>query len=172
MKSQVDLLDIYEKKYRALRLIQSEKYEKANRMLTEILTITPNSYDIWYYKAYGLFKMKLFKDAIEASNNATQSSQLASKASFQKSLSLYLIDLFDDVIETINSIPESSRNDLTLQLKNLAEQRSRILTGELDESIEQVVKEFESQMKSDIEIGIEFYLRKASKLVKRKKDCC
>jgi tetratricopeptide (TPR) repeat protein len=172
MKSQVDLLDIYEKKYRALRLLQSEKYEKAAEILSEILIISPNSFDIWYYQAYSLFKLNRLEDVILATNYAKQSSQLASKALFQKGLALFYMDQFPEVKETINFIPESSRNALAQQLKNITEQRSQNLAEGLDESIKQVVKEFETEMKSDIEIGIEFYLRKASKLVKRKRDCC
>ncbi|MCE7736994.1 MAG: tetratricopeptide repeat protein [Candidatus Heimdallarchaeota archaeon] len=80
------MLETLEKRYRALRLYKSGKYDEAREVFEQILEQNPQSAQDWYYKAHTSWKLGFHDEAIISLNKIKKSSELKGNIWFKKGL--------------------------------------------------------------------------------------
>lgn len=80
------MLETLEKRYRALRLYKSAKYNEANEAFEQILEINSNSTEDFYYKAHTVWKLGLLDEAIITFDKIIKSSDLKGNIWYKKGL--------------------------------------------------------------------------------------
>ncbi|MHA2249444.1 MAG: tetratricopeptide repeat protein [Candidatus Kariarchaeaceae archaeon] len=194
-----NILEILEKKYKALRLIKSNKYEEANTIFDDLLVISPNRIELWYYKGIVYSQTNRIEDALSALSKAQGNNSIKEKVLLKKAILYYKQDNLSNSIDTLNMIT-SNGNQILLLFKEWVEyqmlinqdnpKQEELLKTFINKNhnllklhptdkeitnngIEDLIQELvEKQEQNNLDHDIKQVLAKASKMVNRTKKCC
>lgn len=106
------MLETLEKRYRALRLYKSTKYNEANEIYEQLLELNPQSTQDCYYKAHTLWKLGFLDEAIIAFDRIIKSSEFKGNIWLKKGLIYREQNKLDQSIHALGIASNLLKDDL------------------------------------------------------------